>query len=180
MQETSNTYPRDKIHNVVCHECKPLHSAIVSDILRLLDEPETRKSHLFNGRYENIYIEREQIPSISPVLRMILQEAANLLEFNENQLQLGFWINFMQKDDVTLPHSHDDDDELLSGTYYLQMPEKSGELKIKTGEDNYEIIKPVEAALTCFHPSVEHEVSKHQSPIPRISIGFNIGRKNDS
>jgi hypothetical protein len=57
------------------------------------------------------------------------------------------------------------------------MPEQSGTLKIKLGNNSFETIQPVEAALTCFHPSVEHEVTRHQSPVPRISIGFNIGRK---
>ncbi|MGD8926161.1 MAG: hypothetical protein PVG20_04895 [Thioalkalispiraceae bacterium] len=149
----------------------------MQDILTLLDDPETRMTHFFNGRYENIYIDREKIPGIKLILQMIKQEAANLLQLEEKELQLGFWINFMQKDDVTLPHCHDDDDELLSGTYYLQMPEHSGALKIKLENHLSETIQPVEATLTCFHPSVEHEVTQHQSPVPRISIGFNIGRK---
>ncbi|MGD9385163.1 MAG: putative 2OG-Fe(II) oxygenase [Thioalkalispiraceae bacterium] len=168
-------FPREKIYNVVCHECKPLHTAIVKDILQLLDDPAVCKSHFFNGRYENIYISEAQIPSVKPVLQLILQEAANLLGTSEDKLKLGFWFNFMQKNDVTIPHRHDDDDELISGTYYLQMPEGSGMLKIKLDQYNCETIQPQEAALTCFHPSVEHEVTNHGSPVPRISIGFNIG-----
>ena len=173
-------FSKDMIHSVICHECKPLHSSIVEDMQRLLEDPGIHKSHFFNGRYENIYITEEQIPSIKPLLQMILQEAAHLLGYQVEELQLGFWFNFMQKDDVTVPHRHDDDDELLSGTYYLQMPEQSGTLKINLGNDNVEIIQPVEAALTCFHPSVEHEVTQHQSPVPRISIGFNIGFKKQN
>jgi hypothetical protein len=172
-------FPTDKIHHVVCHECKSLHETIIKNILQLLDDPTTHKSHFFHGRYENIYIDPEKIPSIKPVLKMIQQESARLLDISEDELQLGFWINFMQKDDVTTAHSHDDDDELLSGTYYLQMPENSGELRIKQDNGSIEIIKPEGAALTFFHPSVEHEVSVHKSPIPRISLGFNIGRKRN-
>jgi len=174
------TFPVDKIHNVVCHECKSLNAGIVADILQFLDDPATHKTHFFNGRYENIYIKAEQIPSIEPILKMILQESAKLLDTSEESLQLGFWINFMQKDDVTTAHRHDDDDELLSGTYYLQMPEHSGSLKIKHDPGSSITIKPEEASLTCFHPTVEHEVSKHLSPIPRVSIGFNIGYKKDA
>jgi hypothetical protein len=177
---TQQIFPGDKIHSVICHECKPLHGSIVEDVLELLDDPATKKSHFFKGRYENIYITEEQIPSIKPVLQMILQEAANLLGQKEEELQLGFWFNFMQKDDVTIPHRHDDDDELLSGTYYLQMPEKSGSLIIKIDDKTSQTIQPVEATLTCFHPSVEHEVTQHQSPVPRISIGFNIGKKKQA
>lgn len=174
------TFPIDKIYNVICHECKSLNASIVKDILQLLDDPATHKTHFFNGRYENIYMKEDQIPAIKPILKMILQESAKLLDTNEDALQLGFWINFMQKDDVTTAHSHDDDDELLSGTYYLQMPEHSGTLKIKLNQDNIKTIKPEEASLTCFHPAVVHEVSKHLSPIPRISIGFNIGYKQNA
>lgn len=172
-------FPTDKIHHVVCHECKPLHETILQTIFQLLDDPETHKTHLFHGRYENIYISEKKIPAIKPVLKMILQESAKLLKASEDELQLGFWINLMQQDDVTTAHSHDDNDELLSGTYYLQMPEDSGVLKIKQDPDNILTINPEDAALTFFHPSVEHEVTVHHSPIPRISIGFNVGPKKN-
>lgn len=173
-------FPRDRIHNIVCHECKPLHEAIVNSVLQLLEDPETRKTHFFNGRYENIYITEEQLPAIRPILQMILTESARLLCCDPQQLSLGFWFNFMQKDDVTIPHSHDDDDELLSGTYYLQMPENSGTLRIKMDQETVVSVDPEEAGLTFFNPSVVHEVSQHQSAIPRISIGFNIGCKRDA
>lgn len=169
--------PTDTVHRVICHECKPLHAEIIQKFLHLLDDPDTQKSHLFNGRYENIYIREEQIPAIKPVLQMILHESAKLLSCNKDDLQMAFWFNFMQKDDVTLPHSHDDDDELLSGTYYLQMPEQSGTLKITLSPESTITITPEEAALTCFHPAAKHEVTQHHSAIPRISIGFNVGCK---
>ena len=58
-------FPTDKIHHVVCHECKSLHETIIKNILQLLDDPTTHKSHFFHGRYENIYIDPEKIPSMS-------------------------------------------------------------------------------------------------------------------
>jgi len=174
------TLPTDTIHRVICHECKPLHAEIIQQVLQLLDDPDTQKSHLFNGRYENIYINEEQIPAIKPVLQMILNESAKLLGHQKDDLQMAFWFNFMQKNDVTLPHSHDDDNELLSGTYYLQIPEQSGSLIITLSPDSLITITPEEAALTCFNPAVKHEVTQHNSPIPRISIGFNVGCKNNA
>lgn len=170
-------FPADKIHQVVCHECKPLHEAIIKSILDLLDDPDTHKSHFFHGRYENIYIDEEKVPAMKPVLHMILQEAVRLLDTTEEELQMGFWINYMQQDDVTTRHSHDDDDELLSGTYYLQMPKDSGVLLIKQDDQTIEAIEPEAATLAFFHPSAEHEVTVHRSPIPRISLGFNVGPK---
>jgi len=169
--------PTDTVHRVICHECKPLHAEIIQNMFKLLDDPCTKKSHLFNERYENIYIKEEHIPAIKPVLQMILHESAKLLNDQTDNLQMAFWFNVMQKNDVTLPHRHDDDDELLSGTYYLQIPEQSGSLKITLSPDSTIIITPEEAALTCFHPTVIHEVTQHHSPVSRISIGFNVGRK---
>jgi len=172
--------PTETIHRVICHECKPLHAEIIQQFIHQLDDPDTQKSHLFNGRYENIYIKEEKIPAIKPVLQMILHESAKLLGYPKDELQMAFWFNVMQKNDVTVPHSHDDDDELLSGTYYLQMPEQSGALKITLSPDSTTTITPEEAALTCFHPAVVHEVTQHHSPVHRISIGFNVGCKNNA
>ncbi len=171
------TYPRDKIHSLICHECKPLHADIIEQMFKLLEDPQTHKTHFFNGRYENIYINEIHIPVIKPILKTIVEEAARLLNCKKTDLKIGFWFNLMQKDDITLPHSHDDDDELISGTYYLQTPEHSGELSIKLPGNKHSTIEPVEARLSFFHPALEHEVSLHRSPIPRISIGFNIGPK---
>ena len=165
------------VHRIICHECKPLHAEIIQSMFKLLDDPSTKKSHLFNNRYENIYINQEHIPTIKPVLQMILHESAKQLNTQTDNLQMAFWFNIMQKNDVTLPHRHDDDDELLSGTYYLQMPEQSGSLKITLGPESIITITPEEAALTCFHPAVIHEVTQHQSLVARISIGFNVGQK---
>lgn len=173
-------FPKDKVHSLVCHEYKPLHKPIIKKVLGLLEEPETRKTHLFNGRYENIYISEKQLPAITPILKMILLEAAKLLNDKPDIFKLGFWFNVMQKNDVTTLHSHDDDDELLSGTYYLQMPEHSGALSITMKDGSSMKIEPEEAALTFFHPSVAHEVSQHHSSVPRISIGFNIGSKENA
>lgn len=173
-------FQKDQVRNIICHECKPLHESIINGVLQLLDDPATQKSHLFNGRYENIYISEQQLPSISPILKTILDEGAKLLNDKPENLKIGFWFNFMQKDDVTIAHSHDDDDELLSGTYYLQMPEESGALQLYFSPDNIVTIAPEDAALTFFNPAVKHEVTQHHSPIPRISIGFNIGLKQDA
>jgi len=170
-------FPHDKIHSLICHECKPLHADIIEQLLKRLEDPQTHKTHFFNGRYENIYIDKTHLPTIEPILNTILEESARLLRCDKAELKMGFWFNLMQKDDVTLAHNHDDDDEIISGTYYLQVPEHSGILNIKLSEQTKSTIKPNEARLTFFHPAVEHEVSKHHSPIPRISIGFNIGSK---
>lgn len=136
-----------------------------------------RKSHFFAGRYENIYLDRSLIPELEPILDAALREAANLLHCNAESLQLGFWFNLMQQGDVTLPHSHDDNDELLSATYYLQVPPGAGKLLLSL-PDGVCSIEPVEGRFVFFHPGIEHEVTIHQHVTPRISLGINFGPKD--
>lgn len=134
---------------------------------------------MFAGRYENIYLERNLVPGLDFILDVALTEAARLLASTKEAMQLGFWFNLMQQGDVTLPHSHDDDDELLSGTYYLQVPPDAGKLLLAL-PDGVRSIDPVEGQFVFFHPGIEHEVTRHQHATPRISLGINFGLKRNS
>ena len=82
----------------------------------------------------------------------------------------------MRPGDITLPHSHNDDDELLSGVYYVKVPEHSGELVLYQGNTSYGI-QPAEGKLVLFSASLEHEVTRNDSQEMRLSIGMNFGRK---
>lgn len=165
---------REFLQQGSCAECLPLHARILADLQTQLAAPETIKSHFFHGRYENIYIPAQKITGLATVLGYLQQQAASILAIELQHLQLGFWFNIMHKGDITTLHSHDDHDELLSGTYYLQMPPDSGQLII---HHNHKVttIDPVTGHYAFFHPGVEHEVTEHRSDMPRISLGFNLG-----
>ena len=163
-------------HIVSCVQCLPYHVAIIQRLFELKDSAQARKTHFFAGRYENIYLDRDSVPGLDFILNVALTQAARLLACKPAQLQLGFWFNIMQQGDVTLPHAHDDDDELLSGTYYLQIPPAAGKLLL-TLPDGVRTIDPIEGNFVFFHPRIEHEVSRHPHATPRISIGMNIGPK---
>jgi hypothetical protein len=165
---------RDFIYQAGCEACLPLHHAIIADLYTQLDAAQTIKSHFFRGRFENIYISEEKIPGLQTILSHIKADAARILQAQAGDLKLGFWFNLMQQGDVTLPHSHDDDDELLSGTYYLQVPSGSAALLIHLPQATTKI-EPLEGQYVFFHPAVEHEVTQHNSAIARISLGFNLG-----
>jgi hypothetical protein len=156
--------------------CVTAHAQILLRLDQLKDTAQVRKTHFFGGRYENIYIDREQLPALEPVLAFALNEAARLLACPPAQLQLGFWFNLMQHGDVTLPHAHDDDDELLAATYYLQIPPQAGKLVLKLPEGTRSI-DPIAGNFVFFHPAIEHEVTRHLHATARISIGINIGPK---
>ncbi len=156
----------------------PLHDRIIAGLFDELDTPDTKKSHFFHGRFENIYIAANKIDSLEQVLSFILNQAAALLDTTPQALSVGYWFNLMQQGDITTAHCHDDHDELLSGTYYLQMPPSSGKLIIQPPQQAPCTIEPVEGRLVFFHPAVVHEVTEHENTTARISLGFNIGLKH--
>lgn len=163
-------------HIVSCPHCIAYHSAIIERLFALKDSERARKSHYFAGRYENIYLTPEDVPEIDVILDTAIREAARILDCESTDLQLRFWFNLMQQNDVTLPHTHDVNDEILSATYYLQTPPQSGRLLLRLGEDVREI-EPVEGNFVFFDPQIEHEVTMHPHPTARISLGLNIGYK---
>jgi hypothetical protein len=161
---------------VACAQCLPLHRQIIQRLFQLKGSEQARKTHFFGGRYENIYLARDSLPGLDTILDAALTHAAVLLGCDASQLQLGFWFNLMQQGDVTLAHSHDDDDELLSGTYYLQAPPQSGKLLLHLPH-GVRTIDPVTGNFVFFHPRIEHEVTRHAHATPRISLGLNFGPK---
>jgi len=143
-------------------------------ILALPDEVFVHRSHFFHGRYENLYIDADRLPGLQLILATVLERSAQILGPAVEELKLGFWLNIMNQGNVTSLHSHDDDDELLSAVYYVQVPEESGLFRLHI-DNEIKDVKPVAGRLMLFDPALPHEVGKHRSDIPRISIGMNIG-----
>jgi len=154
-----------------------LNSDITKSFLALYQSPSIRKTHLFEGRYENIYMNDSHIPKLLPLIQIATEYAEKIL--NKKNIRAGYWFNFMPPGSVTNPHRHDDYDELLSGVYYLDVPENSGHLilqdKTASGEfENIEVI-PQEGLFVFFKPDVIHEVTENRSGENRLSIGMNFG-----
>jgi len=139
-------------------------------------DPEVKKTHFFGGRYENIYVGTDRVPQLQLVLDQALDYARQITRVNE--LRAGFWFNAMPPGSDTTLHRHDDDDELLSGVYYITAPENSGKLIIHEGEHRHEIT-PAAGNFIFFGPDVPHEVAKNNSASERLSIGINFGPLND-
>ena len=157
-----------------CDECRRYNSLLSANVLELAAQTDVVQSHFFAGRYENIYIAESRLPALSIILQHALHHAATILQQPHTQLKIGHWFNIMRQGDVTLPHTHDDDDELLSGSYYLQVPEQAGELVLTAGKIR-EVIIPRAGMFVFFAPELQHEVMRHPHVTPRISIGFNVG-----
>lgn len=163
-------------HQYHCRICQTHNQAITEAVLQLIEQGDAHLSHYFNGRFENIYLAREQLPLLEVILQTAIVQAAKILQLNMDDVQIGFWFNLMQQGDVTTLHTHDDADELLSGTYYLQVPPYSGDLVLHASSTVH-TIKPEEGMFVFFPPELPHEVATHRDPLSRLSLGFNIGRK---
>jgi len=132
------------------------------------------RSHFFGGRYENIYVEREAIPELQVVLTHAERCAQEVLELGDKPLRSGLWLNDMRPGHSTTEHSHEELDELLSGVYYLEAPESSGDLVLR---DRWCLtrVKPRPGMFVFFPPWLPHWVEPNRSDRARLSLGINIG-----
>ncbi|NNL06612.1 MAG: hypothetical protein HKO86_02725 [Gammaproteobacteria bacterium] len=154
-----------------------LNRTLFEGFLRHRDDADIKRTHLFHGRYENIYLTAEQIPELEQLVAEACDHASRIAGIND--LKAGYWFNYMPPGAVTTAHSHDDDDELLSAVYYIRVPDNSGQLLIHDNDKRH-VITPREGMFVFFAPDVVHEVSSNMSTRDRLSIAFNFGRRRDA
>ena len=106
-----------KVHSATLNS---LNTALKTGFLSHYEDDDVRRTHLFNGRYENIYLSGKHIAELDTLLKEARTYASQIL--NIDDLQAGCWFNNMPPGAITTKHSHDDDDEWLSGVYYLTVP----------------------------------------------------------
>ncbi len=161
-------------HTAYSRNAAALNKALLKGFTEHKHDADVRRTHLFNGRYENIYLTSRQIPQIQNLLEEAREYAREILGVDD--LQAGCWFNHMPPGATTTLHSHDDDDELLSAVYYVSVPENSGCLVIHRHSMQHTIM-PEEGKFVFFAPDVVHEVSENKSDRERLSIGINFGRR---
>jgi len=175
--------PLSLLNNSLVHigfmpDAAGINRQIMDAFLRFCEDDFSRRSHFFGGRYENLYFERESIPAVKLVLEQANSFAAEILKVNRQGLRSGFWINDMGSDQSTTEHDHDDNDEVLSGVYYVHVPKESGELVI-VDKHCRTLIEPQAGMFVFFAPNVVHSVSVNRSKERRISMGMNFGPVTD-
>ncbi len=161
---------------------KNFNKILMLNFLNHQDDEGVVKTHLFEDRYENIYLNEQHIPELKSLLKEAARLAGEIL--NIKHLCAGYWFNYMPPDATTTLHTHDDDDELLSGVYYVNVPEDSGNLIIydetKNANNKRIEIQPMAGEFIFFKPDAPHEVSKNNSSQHRLSIGFNFGLREQT
>jgi len=171
---------QDDIYVVHSARLKKLNPAFSKGFFEHYQRDDVERTHLFNGRYENTYLNEQHIPE----LLQLKQEAchfANMILGTED-IEMGYWFNHMPPGAVTTSHRHDDDDELLSAAYYISVPENSGDFIIHTSnvpaKSETIRITPTEGSFLFFKPNMVHEVTENLSEQHRFSIGINFGQRN--
>ena len=161
---------------VFCPACLDVNQMIMNKFEALNDDDFKEKTHLFYGRYENLYLDVNKIPEIKIIIDKAMEHAADILTIDKDKLISGFWLNAMGPEHVTTAHTHDDDDELLSCVYYIKVPENSGDLIITVNNEKI-VIQPEEGMFVFFAPNTLHEVSRNESDKMRLSLALNFGLK---
>jgi len=164
----------DNVHSAFSRQGDALNTALLQGFSDHQEDADVRRSHLFNGRYENIYLTAKHIPQIKDLLDEACEHASRIL--GDDDLKAGCWFNHMPPGAVTTVHSHDDDDELLSAVYYISVADNSGKLIIHTNGGRH-CITPRAGMFVFFKPDVVHEVSENMSAQDRLSIWINFGRR---
>lgn len=168
-------------HKITSGTAASINAEILEGFIQQQDNEDVRKTHLFDGRYENIYLNDQHIPQLKPLMAEAVSHAEEIL--GRKGIRAGYWFNDMPPGATTTLHTHDDDDELLSAVYYIYVPEDSGNLILyddsNTGSSEKRIeIQSRTGDFIFFKPDVRHEVSKNNSAEHRLSIGINFGQDN--
>lgn len=174
IQTSLSLLSNSQIHIGFMPDAAEINRQIMDTYLQFREQDLSKRSHFFGGRYENLYFERERIPLLGLVLEQAENYAKILLAQQDKKLRSGFWINDMGPNESTTEHDHDDYDEMLSGVYYLKVPQDSGELMI-VDQHSRTLLKPEEGMFVFFAPNVLHSVSINRSLERRISMGMNFG-----
>lgn len=167
-------YTNSRIHIGFLPDAADINRQIMDGYRQLREQDLLRRSHFFGGRYENLYVERDRIPGIARVMEQAESYARSILQWTAPALRSGFWLNDMGPGQMTTEHDHDEDDELLSGVYYVQVPQDSGDLVVVDRRIR-SVVAPEAGMFVFFAPTVLHSVSVNRSGERRLSMGMNFG-----
>lgn len=171
---TSTLQGNAKFHIAFMPDAETVNRNILQAYWKLRERDFLKRTHFFGGRYENLYLQKNEIPEIGLMMRQAERHAAELLNRPVESIRSGFWINDMGPGEATTQHDHDENDELLSGVYYVKVPEQSGNLCILDEYSQTEVASQ-DGMFVFFSPEVLHSVSTNHSRERRISIGMNFG-----
>lgn len=171
---TPRLWTSTPIHGSQLPEAEDINRRILATFHELEAADFSSRTHFFGGRFENLYLERQRIPELERVLGHAESCARAILNYGRQSLRLGFWFNAQGPGQGTSVHNHDENDELLSGVYYIRVPDQSGELVLLDGQLTTRMM-PKAGHFLFFPPSLPHRVEVNRSQEQRLSLAFNLG-----
>ena len=166
------------IHGSRLPDAEAINQRIHAAFENLQAEDFARRTHFVGGRFENLYLDPQRIPELEFVLGHAESCARAILKLGRQPLQLGFWFNAQEPGQETSLHTHEEDNELLSGVYYVTVPKHSGKLVLLDGQLTTRIM-PKAGHFLFFPPSLPHRVEANRSKERRLSIAFNLGPRTE-
>ena len=140
-------------------------------------------SHKINYRWENQYLDFAYVREVNYIFRQACHLSRYLIKnplivpnkglgFDRDE----FWFNIAKPGESTGWHDHKKG-SILSGVYYLKVPQNSGNICFRIKQDEkwyfYEF-ESRENMLLLFDSKLEHSVTKNLSNQKRVSIAFNL------
>ncbi len=174
IRKSPRLWTSNPIHGSRLPDAEAINQRIRAAFDNLRAEDFSRRTHFIGGRFENLYLERQRIPELEIVLGHAESCARAILKRGRQPLRLGFWFNAQEPGQETSLHTHDEDDELLSGVYYVTVPKHSGKLVLLDGQLTTRIM-PKAGHFLFFPPSLPHRVEVNRGTERRLSIAFNLG-----
>jgi hypothetical protein len=173
LQTPTTVWTSTPLHQARLPHAASLNEQILAGYAGLSDQDYSHQSHFIGGRFENLYLERGRISGLADVLTFAEGAARDILR-HPGPLRGGFWLNAMEAGDTTSEHTHEENDELLSGVYYVAVPPDSGDLVLRDGPLIVRMT-PRAGTFLFFPPSLTHWVETNHNPGLRLSVGMNFG-----
>ena len=141
------------------------------------------KSHKIGGRWENQYLDIDDVPSAREPMRLARNLGKEVLGTQSVILfdslagsqnpNPPFWFNAASPGERTGVHDHAHLSK-LSAVAYLQAEENSGDLFFQMSGFKDLFIKPEVGKMVIFPPNLRHGVHENKTTQERISFAFNL------
>jgi uncharacterized protein (TIGR02466 family) len=166
------------------------HFAAWVEAIRAMREAEPVPAGRTNRRgwnsTDNAVLDRPTFEPLHQAVRHYCEQAFSEMGVDSQAFKIQSWVNIHDRGGFNFQHMHEG--ALLSGTFYLQVPEGSGVLVFKDprpgvlnsyakggGANAYKDIqlRPSAGLLVLFPNWLEHFVEPHDNDTSRICIPFN-------
>jgi uncharacterized protein (TIGR02466 family) len=136
---------------------------------------------------EMFVLERTEFAALNAMIRAACTVALQDMKIGGTKFRLQSWINMHDRGGFNVSHVHEG--SLLSGSFYVQVPQGSGSFVLRepragvvhgllkgmvpNGHNDIQLV-PEPGLLVIFPCWLEHYVEAHESDTPRITIAFNV------